>query len=253
MTRIQIENHQVLFDGKFLDPRNSFEEILTLLGSRADVVMAPDEDGYGCIECRNVTFYGVTGYAELSFRKFQLTSLWVTSQWMYYDITDEAGNRPSVYQGANIISQMANQKLQASLGTPRFLGEAASVYVSGDIKIHTSMSREEDAFLTCLSWDANVVPSLGYALAPKQLVEQRMKVRYCYRDQPDEETDSGWRFFSGYETQEMVDDPDQIGLYDISIITETDPDVIPLLGWPYGSALEREDPADPFRRSPDDD
>lgn len=69
----------------------------------------------------------------------------------------------------------------------------------------------------------------GYVFASKRLVEQKRKVRFMYRETPDKAYDSGWRFFSGDETEEYVNDPENIGIYDIQTITEIDPDVLPLL------------------------
>lgn len=46
--------------------------------------------------------------------------------------------------------------------------------------------------------------TIGYALASKWLVENNMKVRFMYREEPDDTSDSGWRFFSGDESDEYV-------------------------------------------------
>ena len=94
-----------------------------------------------------------------------------------------------------------------------------------------------------------VIPEMGYALAPKQLVEQRLKVRFMYREQPDGPQDSGWRFFSGDETDEYANQPDNIGLYDVNTIASIDPDIIPLLNVPAGCAFERGDSSGPFLAS----
>ena len=61
----------------------------------------------------------------------------------------------------------------------------------------------------------------GFVLATKMLVEGRRKVRFMYREQPDNPSDSGWRFFCGNEEQSYVDDPEHIGLYDINTILNT--------------------------------
>lgn len=87
---------------------------------------------------------------------------------------------------------------------------------------------------------------MGYALAPKRLVDGKMKVRYMYREYPDNAHDSGWRFFSGDETDEYVNDPENIGLYDVNTIASIDPDIIPYLQSPAGCAFEREDAGKPF-------
>ena len=79
----------------------------------------------------------------------------------------------------------------------------------------------------------------GYALASKQLVKDRMTVRFMYRETPDNVYDSGWRFFSGFESDEYVNNPNNIGIYDISTIIEIDPDIVPFLDMPAGSVFER--------------
>ena len=90
---------------------------------------------------------------------------------------------------------------------------------------------------------------MGYALAPKQLVEHHMKVRFMYREKPDDPFDSGWRFFSGYKDDEYVNNPENIGLFDIKSISEIDPDVIPLINNPLGTAFERENEHSAFQVS----
>ena len=87
---------------------------------------------------------------------------------------------------------------------------------------------------------------MGFALAPKQLVDNKLKVRFMYRESPDNEQDSGWRFFSGFESDEYVNNPDNIGLYDVNTIAAIDPDVVPFLTSPAGSAFERESSKLPF-------
>ena len=88
--------------------------------------------------------------------------------------------------------------------------------------------------------------NFGYVLATKILVENRRKVRFMYREQPDNENDSGWRFFTGDEDQAYVNDPQHIGIYDINTILSIDRSVEKHLNAPVGAALEREDPRDEF-------
>ena len=91
--------------------------------------------------------------------------------------------------------------------------------------------------------------TIGYVLASKWLVENNMKVRFMYREEPDNTSDSGWRFFSGNESDEYVNNPENIGLYSIETISQIDPDVIPLLNNDVGTAFERESEKEPFRAS----
>ncbi len=60
-----------------------------------------------------------------------------------------------------------------------------------------------------------------------------------YREPPDLPEDSGWRFFSGSESQADLADPAHTGIYDVNTIANYDPEIIPLLEAPIGSAFER--------------
>lgn len=81
----------------------------------------------------------------------------------------------------------------------------------------------------------------GYVMATKMLVDSRRKVRFMYRQAPDNAQDSGWRFFCGDETDEYVNDPDNIAIYDINTILEFDKSILPYLQSAEGAAFERED------------
>jgi len=86
----------------------------------------------------------------------------------------------------------------------------------------------------------------GYVLATKMLVNERRKVRYMYHEEGDNSQDSGWRFFCGDENDEYVNDPDNIGVYDVNTIIEIDKTIIPYLNCAVGVALERVDENDSF-------
>ena len=60
-----------------------------------------------------------------------------------------------------------------------------------------------------------------------------------YRKAPLDPIDSGWRFFSGEETQEYADQPSNFAIYDVNTIANYDPTIISSLGAPIGSAFGR--------------
>ena len=60
------------------------------------------------------------------------------------------------------------------------------------------------------------------AFVTKRLVEENSKIGFAYREKPDNENDSGWRFFVGNESQEYVDNPDNLLLYSIEDIIKLD-------------------------------
>src|SRR5689334_12186398 len=86
-----------------------------------------------------------------------------------------------------------------------------------------------------------VAPGLGSAFASDMITVDGKRVGYMYREEPDDETDSGWRFLSGEESQAYLDDAAHLEIYDVNTIANYDPDIVPHLSAPVGSAFERED------------
>lgn len=66
------------------------------------------------------------------------------------------------------------------------------------------------------------------------------KVGYMYRQKPDAGSNaSGWTFLSGTESQEYLDNAANIEIYSVNTIANYDPDIIPFLDAPFGSAFAR--------------
>lgn len=93
------------------------------------------------------------------------------------------------------------------------------------------------------------VSKMGTAFATKRVAEERRRVRFMYREDPERDDDSGWKFFSGDEEQDYVDDPDNVGIYAVATIAEIDPDIVPLLDTPPPCAFERTQEGEPFVES----
>jgi len=81
----------------------------------------------------------------------------------------------------------------------------------------------------------------GSCLASDHITVDGRPVGFMYREEPDTEFDSGWRFLSGLETDAYVNDLANVGLYDVNTIANYDRAIIPLLDAPAGSAFERDD------------
>jgi len=93
----------------------------------------------------------------------------------------------------------------------------------------------------------DVVPPMGYCFATDHITVSGMKVGYMYREEPDEFMDRGWRFFSGTEDQEYVDNPNNLGIYDVNTIANYDKAILPYLDLPIGTELERTNDTDTFQ------
>lgn len=79
----------------------------------------------------------------------------------------------------------------------------------------------------------------GACIATDLITVEGRKVGFMYREAPTHDTDSGWRFMAGDESQDYMDDPDNLAVYDVNTVVNHDPDVVPLLDAPIGSAYER--------------
>ena len=82
--------------------------------------------------------------------------------------------------------------------------------------------------------------NFGYVLATKMLVDNRRKVRFMYHEEGTSSY-SGWCFFCGDEDQAHVDNPDNLGIYDVDTIIAIDESIVPYLEAAPGTAYERED------------
>jgi len=95
--------------------------------------------------------------------------------------------------------------------------------------------------------DPNVAPGRGSCIATDLITVEGHHVGFMYREDPDHKVDSGWRFFAGSESQQYVDDPDNMTIYDVNTIANYDPEIIPLLDSPSGTAFERDPISGAFR------
>lgn len=79
----------------------------------------------------------------------------------------------------------------------------------------------------------------GACFATDMITVEGYPVRFMYREEPDNEIDSGWRFMSGFESDEYMDNPDNMAIYDVNTIANYDPSIIPFLDSSIGSTFEK--------------
>ena len=91
----------------------------------------------------------------------------------------------------------------------------------------------------------------GGCIATDKITVEGLPVRFMYREPPDNDVDSGWRFMSGFESDDYMDDPENHAVYDVNTVANYDPSIIPLLDSPIGSAFEKPDGHDEFVRVAD--
>jgi len=93
----------------------------------------------------------------------------------------------------------------------------------------------------------DLAPQMGGCFATDKITVDGNKVGYMYREEAEEQMDSGWRFFSGTEDQEYIDDPKNTMIYNVNTIAKYDKAIIPYLDLPAGTELERIQDTDKFQ------
>jgi hypothetical protein len=86
----------------------------------------------------------------------------------------------------------------------------------------------------------SLAAGFGACYATDEITVMGRKVGFMYREAPDTELDSGWRFMAGDEDQAYMDNPDNVGVFEVNFIANIDPDVVPHLASRLGSAFERD-------------
>jgi hypothetical protein len=79
----------------------------------------------------------------------------------------------------------------------------------------------------------------GGAIASDRITVDGRPVGYMYRTRPHDQYDSGWAFLAGDETDDYMENSNNYGIYDVNTIANYDPEIIPLLDAPEGSAFIR--------------
>ena len=84
--------------------------------------------------------------------------------------------------------------------------------------------------------------------------EQDVRPGYVYREDPDNERDSGWRALVGDESQDEVDDPNNVLLQNLGFLVDRWPELRPVLetdpahgAWAWDEAVRAFRPAPRFR------
>lgn len=90
------------------------------------------------------------------------------------------------------------------------------------------------------------VPSITERYVKRAFVTNRIlyegeKIGYFYREAPDEENDSGWRFMVGDETEEYMNNSDNLSYVSLGAVLREDDSVVKYLENPEGTYFEKSD------------
>lgn len=82
-------------------------------------------------------------------------------------------------------------------------------------------------------------PAIGGIMVSKLVADGGKKPLFMYREKPRNEQDSGWRIFSGFESEEYNANPKNIGIYNPSTILKMDSSISAILLKSRGCVFER--------------
>jgi hypothetical protein len=92
-----------------------------------------------------------------------------------------------------------------------------------------------------------LIQPIGGCMATDKITVNGELVDFMYREQPDFDSDSGWRFLAGTETQDYVNNANNWSTFDTNTIANYDKAIIPYLDLPIGTELERIKGTDKFK------
>lgn len=95
--------------------------------------------------------------------------------------------------------------------------------------------------------DQPKIKTAGNGMATRKITEEGEPIDFMYRDEPEFEGDSGWRFLSGTESQAYADDPNNWVICDLKALSGNDKAIAPYINRPVGTALGRVKIPDTFR------
>src|SRR5262249_22964068 len=89
------------------------------------------------------------------------------------------------------------------------------------------------------------------ALVSEMCFDRGECVRFLYRQEADHKEDSGWRMFTGHETDEYNDDPNNVRIVEVGYMLDRDPSLLQPLKEGVGAAFERRNKDDAWNKVTD--
>jgi hypothetical protein len=133
--------------------------------------------------------------------------------------------------------------VEAFVFLPLFLSISAPISISSTFTLTVSFQFQgvtmSKKFKLLKEQIKPLVGSLGSCIATDMITVDGLPVRFMYREEPSDDIDSGWRFMSGREDDDYIDNPDNLEIYEVNTIANYDPTIIPLLLSPIGSVFEK--------------
>ncbi len=78
---------------------------------------------------------------------------------------------------------------------------------------------------------------MGGSIVSRNILEQKGRIKWCFRENPVNPLDNGWRFLSEIDTDEFLSDSTNMVVCDWGTVIEIEPAVISIFNLPIGTEL----------------
>jgi len=108
-----------------------------------------------------------------------------------------------------------------------------------------SFARNEDVMSKVYRFSKNELKPLaegrGLCVVSDAIVIDGKLVGYAYREEPEDNDDSGWRFLAGDESDAYIDNSKNFSLVDLNLVANCDPVILTILDAEVGNEFDRVD------------
>ncbi len=82
------------------------------------------------------------------------------------------------------------------------------------------------------------IKNAGGCIVSKNILEGNGQLRWCVRENSINPADNGWRFFSDIDTEDYLDDPNNLAVCDYNTVINIEPAVLAIYSLPVGTDIE---------------
>lgn len=79
----------------------------------------------------------------------------------------------------------------------------------------------------------------GFCVVSDLITVDGEPVGYAFREEPEDDADSGWRFLTGTESDAYLDNTKNFSVLDVNVVANYDQSIISLLDAPIGAEFDK--------------
>lgn len=84
------------------------------------------------------------------------------------------------------------------------------------------------------------IKNAGGCVVSNNILTKKGRVKWCIREQSVDKADNGWRFLSDIDTDEFLNNPNNMSVCDYNTIAEIEPAILAIYNMPIGTDLTLE-------------